>query len=278
MTSLGTIQPDRPSLVSMVPLTSKEGMQQPCFQADRGSLLFASDSPSNVNFKKRLPLSPLKQVGNACGTTSLATVFTAMGKPSSQEVLDKRIRKADVWTPLRSMVAEAKEAGLFAELYSKTTFDEIVANIKADRLMIALIDTNTKKYGLNSHYVVIHGVESKPESKLKLLVITNPASGKTTVTDFDTFEKRWKDPRYLNVNVGFNNTMIAISKRDDLPLSPHKALAQEADRVGYAGNQLANAWVDAQEGNYQEAAKRATDALQEGVKGLGQWFRKRRNA
>lgn len=211
-------------------------------------------------------LNPIAQKDNACGTTSLAMIFNAFRVPVTPDELDAKYRKfRKVGTSVRSMLEAAREYGLYAEAYNRSNFKEVREHLdKKHLLVVASLDTNTKKYGVSSHYVVIHGYATGPDGK-PYVAVTDPGGGRHFWRKYEDLEADWKDPRYVNLNIGYSNTLIAISKHDDLAPSRLDRRVRATDQAGYAGNQLTNAYVDLKRKQFKEAARQGFKGLALGL-------------
>jgi uncharacterized protein YvpB len=147
-------------------------------------------------------IKPIKQEGNACGTTSAAMIFDYLGKPTKPEALDAEIRRADIFTAPHDIVEAAHRRGIQAAPYNNANLDEVAAHLKRGRPVQALIKTGRSLESL--HYVAITAIDDKTVHFL------DPATGKNAHLSRAEFEKQWG-----NVGAGFKNYVNVFAKKGD---------------------------------------------------------------
>ena len=157
---------------------------------------------------------------NGCGTTSLAMAQNTVTQTHkfNREVMDREVRRTDIYTAPESMVYAARAWGAHAEIYNNQTFEDIQRHVDLGNPVIVLNQTSKRgEFQFSGHYVVVSGYKIYPNGKREL-ICEDPAYGKTTAYDFAYFEKTWGNLDYGMVRPGFNNLMIVVSN-DPLPPS-----------------------------------------------------------
>lgn len=157
---------------------------------------------------------------NGCGTTSLAMAQNTVQETTgyNREVMDREVRRADIYTSPESMIQAARTYGAYAEIYNHQTFADIQRNVDAGNPVIVLFQHAKRgEFQFSGHYVVVSGYNIHPNGKREI-ICEDPATGKSSTRDFELFAPSWQQLDYGTVQPGFNNLMIVLSK-DPLPPS-----------------------------------------------------------
>jgi hypothetical protein len=132
-----------------------------------------------INNLKRFeqPITLLKQMGPACGTTSLAMALNALGVASSSltpQQLDSSHRPTWGFTSPELIIDLAKTHNLQAWPENRLDFLKIKEHLLAGRLLLALgVSKGKEPEPFKWHWQLIHGYEVMEDGR-QFLLITDP--------------------------------------------------------------------------------------------------------
>jgi hypothetical protein len=199
-------------LASLLPLSSNPA---PGSIGTSTSALTASDPATKLpNVDTDMPF--YEQVGNACGTTTLAEIMTYLGVTMTQDDIDSVIRRMNTFTAPDDMIEFARQHGLEAEGYNHGSWEEVKAMIDAGHPVQAMVNGDdsvavnggSESFSVDGlHYIAITGYGTDPATGEEFVVYHDPNRTTEQRMSVSDFEKMWGD-----VPGGYDNYFIAYGK------------------------------------------------------------------
>ena len=155
---------------------------------------------------------------NACGTTSLAMVLDLFcpGRPGNiHGVIDREIRRADLFSTPDKLASYAENHGLRAAVKSDASLSDLRGSLDKGLPVQVAIDPDGDKSDFTTHFVVVEGYEQDASGKITAVKISDPAGAKKYTLDAETFMKRWSDLSFGNVASGMDRVMITYAPKDN---------------------------------------------------------------
>jgi hypothetical protein len=186
---------------------------------------FATSTPAvNGNSTGSLPNSGsmphYRQVGNACGTTTLAEIMSYLGVHMEQKDIDPSIRRmGGMFTAPDDMINFARDHGLSAEGYNNGSWDQVKnmidmgcpvqAFVEGDSSVNVTDNGNPGKFSVDGmHYIAITGYGTDPTTGEQYVTYHDPnrddGDQRMSVSDF---QKMWD-----NTPFNYHDYFIAYGK------------------------------------------------------------------
>ena len=178
---------------------------------------------------------------NACGTTSLAMVmdyFYPGRAGNNHNVIDKEIRRADLFSTPDNLASYAEDHGLRSSVKTEASLSDIKGALDKGLPVQVVIDPDGNKGDFTTHFVVVEGYEQDAAGNITKLNISDPAGAKKYSIDADTFMKRWSDLNYSNVPSGMSRMMITYAPTDNRPIKGLDGVTRRANDIDLPGNSL----------------------------------------
>lgn len=165
---------------------------------------FPSDGPRVLGVK------PQEQVGNGCGTTSLAMALTyATGAPVTERQVDAEIRLTDIYTSASNMRDSAGRRGIDGRLLNNLTDAEVVDALDRGRPVLFLTDMTPEDPAdvARMHWRVIDGYEWKGAA-LQLHVVD--PWGVAYWRSWSELQPYWANIKAIGRESGYNRFGIVL--------------------------------------------------------------------
>lgn len=182
---------------------------------------------------------------NGCGSTSVAMGLNHLKGSShfNRAIIDRQIRREDIYTTPDNVVSAARDFGVHAELYNNSNFEEIARHVIEGRPVIALVKEDRSGSNFKAHYKIISGYDIDENGK-KTLKYVDPAIGCSYPGSWEYFEKKWRDIDMGGIQTGYNNLIIVLSN-DPLPpgrevYNPLTTLASRSSDIVNTSSALVN--------------------------------------
>lgn len=158
----------------------------------------------------------LTQDKMACGTTSLAMVLMYLTGRSdiSPDDLDKEIRRMGIGTAPSHVLQTARENGVEAEMYNRSTVEELMAHTAEGRpVMVAIDRRDNSVLNVKDHYMIVTGFETDANGDMRVRL--RDPNGHDETMSLEEFTEAWgRTPD------GYDNFMMVFDTDGaDLPSS-----------------------------------------------------------
>jgi hypothetical protein len=190
-----------------------------------------------------------QQVGNACGTTTLAEIMTYLGVTMHQGDIDPSIRRLNgMFTAPDDMIQFARNHGLSAEGYNNGTWDQIKNMIDSGCPVQAFVegDQSVKvqdggaagNFSVDGmHYIAITGYGTDPTTGEQYVTYHDPNRTAEQRMSLSDFQKMWSNTPFgyhdYFIAYGANGTHLPAGNNDGI-----EAVQDAADGIANLTNGL----------------------------------------
>lgn len=170
---------------------------------------------------------------NACGTTSLASIYNYYGhNVSSHWAIDEDIRSTrfDMFTAPKDIINHAKANGFNTGMRNNGDLEEVASYVDKGVPVLTLIDSTPEEAAdTGLHWEVVVGYERDNKGKIDQLKIADPSGGKIITEKAEDFKKEWKNLKVgadipvwgeETVSTGYNNMFIVMTPKNGTVTSP----------------------------------------------------------
>lgn len=156
-----------------------------------------------------------KVSADSCGTTALAMVFAHYGligkNLEAARAVDRAVRPYGGFSAPDDLKACARSKGLQVSGFNDSNFNEITAQLRAGRTVMAMVDR-----GAAPHWVVVLNTYQNAAGA-KILTVADPATGETRAISKSAFEQSWESPNrsrggFFDDVAGFRNYLLVFDR------------------------------------------------------------------
>ncbi len=202
----------------------------------------AEPHPSNpLGNLHQLPVVAQNQNGsNACGTTSLASVLSYWGQPTTHEQIDAGIRHFNLFSAPDALVGYARANGMRAEVKDGATLEDLAHMVDQGCPPIVLIDPDGGA-NANLHYLTVKGYTRDESGKISSVVVADSGDGADHRLSAQEFSEKWSAPKLGGVGTGMTNVMISVVPNDDRPVQGADGTSRPASSIALPTSDLGHA-------------------------------------